>query len=124
MVRSHNKRLNLTPEQKALAEQEWPEIGRSIAIAVVHGGKTITWAWEILMPLGIYEYWMLVYWVKKCRRKCKPTRLARGRPRAVTSVSRRSVFKSQEDIKLAMRMLTDGIDPQEVIDTYNKKREE
>lgn len=47
------------------AEEAWEEIGASLAAATVEGGRSRTWAWELIKPLGLYKRWMVGYWIEK-----------------------------------------------------------
>jgi hypothetical protein len=118
-----SKYLRLTAEQRALADEGWDEIGRSLAMVVINGDKTIAWAWELIKPLNIYPYWMLLYWLKRCTRE-RRTAGKTGRPSLITKKYNRSIFSSQEEVKDALRMLSDGVNPNDVISFYNKKRNE
>lgn len=112
-----------TPDQLALAEEGWQEIGASIAMAIVHGGKTKKWAWEILKPFEIYSYWMLDYWIEKCRNSnMKPNKTSkRGRRKVYIKSEDKSVFKTKEEVSEAFKLITKGADPKEVVLRYNKK---
>lgn len=62
------KSTNRSAEQVRAAEEAWTEIGATLAAAVVEGGKTRNWAWELVKPLGLYKRWMVGYWVEKYER--------------------------------------------------------
>lgn len=47
------------------AEEAWEEIGAALAAAVVDGGKTRFWVWDLIKPLGLYKRWMIGYWIEK-----------------------------------------------------------
>lgn len=54
-----------TAKQIQAAEEGWEEIGAGLAATVVEGGKTAAWAWQLIRPLGLYNRWMVTYWVEK-----------------------------------------------------------
>lgn len=47
------------------AEEAWEEIGAALAATVVEGGKTRSWVWDLIKPLGLYKRWMIGYWIEK-----------------------------------------------------------
>ena len=105
-------------EELLQAEEAWTEIGESIAMAVVHGNKSRKWAWDVLKPLGIYPYWMLGYWIDKCERTVPVEKRRRGRPKVMNTSAKKSVFKTREEMTEALRLLSDGVDPNEIIARY------
>jgi hypothetical protein len=56
-----------TLERKAarqrLVDETYPEIGETLAAAIVDGGQTEAWAWDMLRLLGDYERWLIKKWV-------------------------------------------------------------
>lgn len=115
----------LSPSEKALADEGWDEIGSSIASAVVHGGKSRAWAWEMIKPLGIYPKWMFDYWIKRCQESAPEQKKRKvGRPRTITKKSEKSVFKTREQMGEALRLVNTGIDASEIISRYTDKNNE
>jgi hypothetical protein len=47
------------------AEEAWEEIGAALAATVVEGGKSRSWVWDLIKPLGLYKRWMVGYWIEK-----------------------------------------------------------
>ena len=105
-------------EELLQAEEAWSEIGESIAMAVVHGNKSKRWAWDLLKPLGIYPYWMLGYWIDKCEHIVPVEKRKRGRPKVINTSAKKSVFKTREEMMEALKLLSEGVDQNEIMARY------
>lgn len=58
--------------QNRLADETYPEIGETIAAAVVEGGQTEAWAWDMLRLLGNYERWLIRKWIVRYKAENRP----------------------------------------------------
>jgi hypothetical protein len=99
----------LSPEEQALLDEGWQELGQSIAAAVVAGGKSRIWAWNLLGPLGLYKRWMLDAWIERYEQEHPPVKVPKKRGRKPTGAkytrSRDSVFTKREQIRQALELL-------------------
>lgn len=75
-------------------ETTYAEIGEQMAQAVLEGGKTEQWVWELIKPLGIYEKWLIKKWLCRYRAQHRP------RLRWRTELERRKRARDQELKKL------------------------
>lgn len=125
MEKPSKKTRKLTPEEESLLQEGWEEIGKSIAIAVVHGGKSRLWAWQTIKPIGLYEHWMLIAWIERCKKEIPKADLLdpkkNGRPRVVTREKRKSVFRTAEELKEALRLIHHGANPDDIIEMYSNR---
>lgn len=98
-----------TPEEQALLDEGWQEVGQSIAATVVDGGKTRVWAWKLIGPLGIYKHWMLDAWIERYETENPRPKIPKKRGRKPTGArktrSKDSVFTKREQIQEALKLL-------------------
>jgi hypothetical protein len=58
--------------RKRLVDETYPEIGETLAAAIVEGGQTEAWAWDMLRLLGNYERWLIKKWVSRYKHLNRP----------------------------------------------------
>lgn len=99
------RRKPLSDLEARRLDESWDEMGESIAAAVLVGGKTATWAWRLLRPLGLYKRWMIDMWIDRYRCEHpeldKPVVRRKRRRKATDGLE----FTKREQIEEALRML-------------------
>jgi hypothetical protein len=56
----------------ALVNETYLEIGETMAQAILEGGKSEQWVWELVGSLGVYERWMIKKWLSRYRAENRP----------------------------------------------------
>lgn len=79
-------------------ETTYAEIGEQMAQAVLEGGQTEQWVWELIKPLEVYEKWLIKKWLSRYRAQHRP------RLRWRKELQRRKAQRSQE-----LRKLKEGL---------------
>lgn len=74
-------------DRRAMADEHYEDIGRSMAALVVDAKMSTGKAWALLGGLGLYRRWMLDLWVERYREE-NPVKAQRSR-RPVDSRARR-----------------------------------
>ena len=111
----------LTAEEQALLDEGWEEMGESIAMAVVDGGKNLLWAWKLLGPLGLYKRWMLSRWVDRYKEEHPKPKRKRKRATVKSKKKVKSIFTKQDQINCALQLLNEGKSPLECLEEYSKR---
>ncbi len=78
-------------DRRAMADEHYEEIGKSLAALVVDAGMTTGKAWALLGGIGLYRRWMLELWVERYREE-NPARVRRGRRSRDSRAERRELI--------------------------------
>lgn len=52
-------------DRRALADEHYEDIGRSVAAMVVESGMGLGKIWGLVGGIGLYRYWMMSHWVDR-----------------------------------------------------------
>jgi hypothetical protein len=78
-------------DRRAMADEHYEEIGKSLAALVVDAGMTTGKAWALLGGIGLYRRWMLSLWVERYREE-NPARARPGRRRKNSRAERKGLI--------------------------------
>jgi hypothetical protein len=77
--------------RRAMADEHYEEIGRSLAALVVEAGMGTGKAWALLGGIGLYRRWMLELWTERYREE-NPVQARRGRRSKDSRAERRGLI--------------------------------
>lgn len=78
-------------DRRAMADEHYEEIGKSLAALVVDVGMVAGKAWALLGGIGLYRRWMLDLWVERYREE-NPAKVRRGRRSRDSRAERRGLI--------------------------------
>lgn len=84
----------------ALVDETYAEIGETMAQAILEGGKSEQWVWELVGSLGVYERWMIKKWLSRYRAENRPRLRWRKFSTEKTRMKRREAEEMVKDLSL------------------------
>jgi|GEM_PF-3739444 len=84
-------------DRRAMADEHYDDIGKSLAALVVDAKMGTGKAWSLLGGLGLYRRWMLDLWVERYREE-NPVKARRGGRRVDSRARRKGLI---DDLKQA-----------------------